>query len=104
MALQPISGTALHVAIKPVGSYPAFSPLPPKEAVVFCYLNSTFADSFPLGSMVPQSVARTFLSIALATVRLSVIMAAKLAIFLATDKLSLIKVLILVKNCHLLVI
>ena len=45
----------------PVGSYPAFSPLPRMNGAVFlCYISCTLADAFPLGSTMPY-VARTFL-------------------------------------------
>lgn len=45
----------------PVSFYLAFSPLPPRmKAVIFCYINSIVADSFPLGNMALY-VARTFL-------------------------------------------
>ena len=45
---------------KPVGYYPAFSPLP-FWAVVFCHIVPDVAAGFPLGNMVPF-VARTFLT------------------------------------------
>ena len=44
----------------PVGSYPAFSPLPPKGGGYFLSLIPGVAAGFPLGNMVPY-VARTFL-------------------------------------------
>ena len=48
---------------RPVGSYPAFSPLPRRtrhRAVVLCHLNPTVAHGFPLGNVM-LCVARTFL-------------------------------------------
>lgn len=98
MALQPISGTALHIAMESVGSYPAFSPLPYKKAVVFCYLDSTFADSFPLGSMVPQSVARTFLLPKASDSSALCYYGGEIINFFSSDKLSMRKVLIQVKT------
>ena len=50
-----------HVAIRLVGSYPTFSPLPcASQGGYFLLHYSTFADSFPLGSRMLY-VARTFL-------------------------------------------
>ena len=61
MALQPMMRTASGVTAEPVGSYPAFSPLPARRpAVIFCCAH-TPRGAFPLGSMV-SCVARTFLS------------------------------------------
>jgi len=61
MALQPMMRTASGVTAEPVGSYPAFSPLPANgQAVFFCYAH-TPRDVFLLGSMA-SFVARTFLS------------------------------------------
>ena len=60
MALQLMRRTAFPVTRKAVGSYPAFSPLPKKSAVIFCYVAFVLTDNFPLGSMT-LFVARTFL-------------------------------------------
>ena len=49
-----------HIAIRLVGSYPTFSPLPPGGGGSFLLHGSTLADSFLLGSRM-LCVARTFL-------------------------------------------
>ena len=49
-----------HIAIRLVGSYPTFSPLPPGGGGYFLLHYSTLTDSFLLGSRM-LCVARTFL-------------------------------------------
>ena len=62
MTLQLLRRTARHVAMRLVGSYSTFSPLPLPERRGGCFLlrYSTLADSFLLGSRM-LCVARTFL-------------------------------------------